>query len=219
MEQRITTGVLRCKMQETMKFDTQQLLSELKQITRENLERAKAIQAHSEEALAWREDEKKWNALECIQHLNWYSDFYLPEIDRRIQAAPKKSHPEFKTNWLGKKFVKAVSPLEQGAKGMNTMKDKNPLAMDLSPATLDQFIGDQERMLKLLDAAKEVNLTKTKTSISISKLIKVRLGDTFRVVIYHNQRHLQQAERALQGFNRAHGTTEPDYQPSGLTNR
>ena len=201
-----------------MKFDTQQLLSELKQITRENLERAKAIQAHSEAALAWREEEKKWNALECIQHLNWYSDFYLPEIARRIEAAPKRPHAEFKTNWLGKKFVKAVAPLEKGAKGMNTMKDKNPLGMDLGPAALDQFIGDQQRMLELLEAAKEVNWTRTKTSISISKWIKVRLGDTFRVVIYHNQRHLGQAERVLQAFRKTQ-PNQSNYQPSGISSR
>ena len=38
---------------------------------------------------------------------------------------------------------------------------------------------------------------KTKTAISISKLIKLRLGDTFRVLIYHNERHIKQAERAI----------------------
>ncbi|RXM56703.1 hypothetical protein BOQ60_25350, partial [Chryseobacterium sp. CH1] len=31
-----------------------------------------------------------------------------------------------------------------------------------------------------------IDLEKTKTSISISKLIKLKLGDTFRFVIYHN---------------------------------
>ncbi len=178
-----------------MKFHTSSLLAELESITLENLERAKKLQQQPANVLTKRPAPEKWNVLECIQHLNWYSDFYLPEIERRIKAAPNTPTDEFRTNWLGKKFVKAVAPISQGSKTMNTFKDKNPLQMDLTPAVLDQFIKDQEHLLRLLGLAKSVNLTKTKTNISISKWIKIRLGDTLRVVIYHNQRHLEQAER------------------------
>jgi uncharacterized protein (DUF2249 family) len=51
-------------------------------------------------------------------------------------------------------------------------------------------------MLELLEIARSKNLNRIRTSISISKLIKLKLGDTLRVVIYHNGRHLQQALRA-----------------------
>ena len=43
--------------------------------------------------------------------------------------------------------------------------------------------------------------TKTKTAISISKLMKLRLGDTFRFVTAHNERHLLQAENVLKDIN------------------
>ena len=43
----------------------------------------------------------------------------------------------------------------------------------------------------------KIDLNKTKTAISISKLIKLKIGDTFRVVVYHNERHLIQAEKIL----------------------
>ena len=46
-------------------------------------------------------------------------------------------------------------------------------------------------------ASKNVNLDKIKTAISISKLIRLKLGDTFRVLIYHNERHIKQAEKVL----------------------
>ncbi len=57
-------------------------------------------------------------------------------------------------------------------------------------------------LLDVLDMSKKVNLTKTKTGISISKWLKLRLGDTFRVVIYHNQRHILQAKKVLKEVNR-----------------
>ncbi|MGB3549023.1 MAG: hypothetical protein WBA17_18760 [Saprospiraceae bacterium] len=39
-------------------------------------------------------------------------------------------------------------------------------------------------------------MNRTKTAVSITKLIRLRLGDTLRVVVYHNQRHVAQALRA-----------------------
>lgn len=181
-----------------MTFNRSELLAELKQKTRDNLEHANRLNQLPTETLRWRAREDSWNVLECIQHLNWYSDFYLPELEKRIQSAPKKEAPIFKTNWLGKKFVKGVSPMSQGAKGMNTFKDKNPLNMELDRNAIGQFIQDQGKLMELLDAAGQVDLTKVKTNISISKWIKIRLGDTFRVLIYHNERHLQQADRAVE---------------------
>jgi hypothetical protein len=72
----------------------------------------------------------------------------------------------------------------------------DPVGSQLNKSVLTTFLKQQQELLRLLEQAKTVDLTRTKTSISISSWIKLRLGDTFRVVIYHNQRHMEQAERA-----------------------
>lgn len=45
---------------------------------------------------------------------------------------------------------------------------------------------------------KNIDLNKTKTAISISKWFKLKLGDTFKVVIYHNERHIAQARKVCE---------------------
>ena len=56
-------------------------------------------------------------------------------------------------------------------------------------------------MLKsLLNQAREVDLTKTKVPISLTRFIKLRLGDTFRFFVYHIERHILQAEKARDIF-------------------
>jgi len=40
--------------------------------------------------------------------------------------------------------------------------------------------------------ASKVDLNKVKTGITISKLVRIKLGDILRVVIYHNDRHMEQ---------------------------
>ena len=76
-------------------------------------------------------------------------------------------------------------------------KDKTPVLNDLSPEVLDRFLDFNQELIELLWQAKDINLTKARTPISISKWIKLRLGDTFRFVIYHNERHIIQAKNAL----------------------
>ena len=80
---------------------------------------------------------------------------------------------------------------------MKTFKDKNPLGSELDKRTLERFITQQEQLLSLLEKAKNIDLNKTKTAISISKWIELKLGDTFRVVVYHNDRHIVQAKKIL----------------------
>lgn len=80
---------------------------------------------------------------------------------------------------------------------MKTLKTMNPIHSNLDKGVVNTFIKQQKKMLELLEEAQYIDLEKTKTNISISKLIKLKLGDTFRFVIYHNQRHVEQIKRIL----------------------
>jgi hypothetical protein len=73
--------------------------------------------------------------------------------------------------------------------------EKTPVASELSVTTIDRFLKQQDHLLRLLEIARKVNLTKTKAAISISKLIRLRLGDTLRFYVYHIERHVAQAEK------------------------
>lgn len=179
-----------------MKGPSNDLLKDLDQRTREVLEWAEGLRSRSEEELNARESEDRWSVLECLEHLNRYGDFYLPEIERRMNNASKGSSPVFRSSWLGEYFAKSMLPREK----LNTMKtfsNMNPMGSRLGREALDRFIEQQHTTLRLLHNAGSVNLNKVKTSISISKWIKLKLGDTFRVMIYHNQRHREQAQRVL----------------------
>lgn len=177
-----------------MKIKQEELISDLRKRTMDNLRAADKLDELSEAELNAKPHSDKWSALEAIEHLNRYGDFYIPEIDRRMKKAKKVTSPQiFKSGMLGNKFAKMMLP---GTKSMNTFSSMNPAGSNLNRAVLSKFIDQQRQFLDLLDRAKEVSLKKVKTSISISKWIKLRLGDTFRVVVYHNQRHIAQAERA-----------------------
>lgn len=181
-----------------MKLESNNLIDDLIRRTKENLNNAEALKQEEFRFLNHKADNETWSVLECIEHLNLYGDFYMPEIRQSITNSKYKTPaPIFISGRiLGNYFANSMLPKEKLNK-MKTFKDKNPAGSNLSISTLNKFINQQKETLDLLDLARKVDLNKTKTSISITKLLKLKLGDTFRVIIYHNQRHLVQAKKAL----------------------
>lgn len=180
-----------------MKIRTELLIEDLIERTKQHMNQAEELKQLGHKQLNWKENPESWSVLECLEHLNLYGDFYLPEIESSIENSQFPGQADiFKSGLLGNYFAKAMLPKEKLNK-MKTFKDKNPGGSKLNISTLDRFIEQQRKMLALLDKARQINITKTKTAISISNLIKLRLGDTFRVVIYHNQRHLLQATKTI----------------------
>lgn len=178
---------------------TEALISDLIARTKSVLNTVERFKQLPKKQLNYKPSPKSWSILECIEHLNLYGNFYIPEIDNRIKNAKHKAVANFKTGILGDYFAKSMLPKEN-LNTMNTFKNKNPNGSKLDKTILDTFSNQQQETLRLLNAAKHVNLNKTKTSITLTRWITLKLGDTFRVIIYHNQRHIIQAEKVLKSI-------------------
>ena len=179
-----------------MKTTSEQLIEDLIERIRQHLNATEKFKMLSDSYLNKRPAPESWSVLECIEHLNLYGDFYLPEIGKRIRNSRYPAEHNFKSGWLGNYFANSMLPKEKLNK-MKTFKDKNPIGSRLDRKTLDRFTNQQHQMLKLLEQARNISLNRTRTAISISNLIRLKLGDTFRFVVYHNQRHIVQAEKAV----------------------
>ncbi len=176
-------------------MDKNKLILALLDVTKQNLNTIEELLKVSLNDLNKKEDSKSWSALECISHLNIYGRFYIPEIENALEKASISTSNNFKSGFLGGYFVNLIKPKEK-LNPMKTLDKFNPIGSELNKEVLITFKEQQNKMLALLPKAAEVNLTKAKTAVSISKLIKMRLGDTLQFVIYHNQRHLIQAKKA-----------------------
>lgn len=182
------------------------LIDDLIARTQANSAAVREFEKLSDNALNWKPAQESWSVLACIEHLNMYGDFYLPEIERNIQEADKQKVPaNFKSGLFGNYFAKSMLPQEKSKK-MKTFKDKDPGASQLDRSVLDRFMDQQKVLLSLLDEARTVDLTKVKTPMSISRLLKLRLGDTFRVLVYHNQRHIVQAKKVVAQMGEQEGS-------------
>ncbi|MCF7567931.1 DinB family protein [Sabulilitoribacter arenilitoris] len=180
-----------------MNITSEALILELIKLTRQNINEVKQLNQKPINELNWKLDEKTWSVLETIEHLNLYGAFYLPEIEKCIGKSKKIAEAYYKPGALGNYFAKSMLPKEKLNK-MNTFKSKNPNGGNLDKSVLEHFISQQEKTLILLNKARKVSLNKIRVPTTLGKLVKLKLGDTFRVVIYHNLRHIVQAKKIIE---------------------
>lgn len=182
--------------------DSQKLLEDLKTLTeRIQKEVQERFLPLNEGQLAWRPRPESWSIADCMAHLNKYARYYnkvmrtkMEESEEEVQKTFTSSHlgrTMYRTMKLGKK--KNIRKKMRAPKGYNPIQ--NPEIIGSEP--IAEFIRHQDTMIDLLDKAKDVNLKKIKIPISISKIIKMRLGDALAFIIYHNERHVQQAHHVM----------------------
>ena len=175
-------------------MQSERLIQTLLEQTRQIINQAENLKSFDLQTLTWKENETSWSILECLEHLNLYGNFYLPQIENKIKNSKTKTDMEFKSGMLGNYFAKNMLPKEKLNK-MKTFKDKNPLNAKLDKTVIDQFINQQIKLLDLLNQSRNVSLNKVKIQTSISSIIKLKLGDTFLFFINHIIRHLNQIDR------------------------
>lgn len=175
-------------------MQSEKLIQTLIEQTRQIINQAEKLKSYDLETLTWKENEVSWSILECLEHLNLYGDFYLPQIENKIKNSTTNADIEFKSGILGNYFAKSMLPKEKLNK-MKTFKDKNPLNAKLDKSVVDKLINQQIKLLEFLNQSRNVSLNKVKIQTSISSLIRLKLGDTFQFFINHIIRHFAQIDR------------------------
>lgn len=136
-----------------------------------------------------------WSIAQCLEHLNSYSQYYLPQIKKGLENASKTENNFFSSSWLGAYFTKMMRP--SSTKKYKAFKNHIPSENLDSAVVLAEFIEHQEILLNYLKQAQNVDLERIKIPISITKWVKLSLGDVFQFMIAHDERHIQQAKRNL----------------------
>jgi len=140
-----------------------------------------------------------WSIAQCLDHLNGYGDYYLPQIKKGLDGRKSRSFKStFKSSWLGSYFTRMMEP-DTGKRKMKAFKNHIPSPHLDAYAVVAAFIQQQETLLQYLKQAREADLNAIRIPVSIAKFIKLNLGDVFQFLIAHNERHIRQAKRHLAG--------------------
>ena len=156
--------------------------------------------------LQWKPSPSAWSILECAEHLVLTARAYHPVLAEAIAKAERgSSDTTYSPTLLGRMFVKAVSPNPKFK--VRTLESVTPAQTGLSAAVLDNLLSVQTERRVLLGEAAEVDINHVKIRSPLNRFLRLSAGEAFTVLIRHEERHLQQADRVRghEGFPAANG--------------
>lgn len=182
-------------------FNSQELLQELTQTVRQGVRTIEQLKNQNVELLQKAGPDNSWSIVQHLYHLNFYASFYTKAIEECIDKASSTPRPVFRSGWLGNYFTEIIGPAaaEQPLKvKMKSPDNAHPPASSTLEVSVqfDDFLAHQNRLLYLLQKAKQIDLAGHRVPTSLSKWVRLKLGDTFRFVIAHQERHFQHIDRA-----------------------
>lgn len=172
------------------------LLSQLEASVENHLQCAvRDLQNRGEEELLRPSATGGWSVTQCLEHLNSYGRFYLPELQKALAKSQQVDQKGFKSTWLGRYFKEMMDP-SSGKRKYKAFKSHIPSQNLDAYRVVAEFIQQQEELLAHLQKAQQADLN-IRVPISITRFFRLKIGDVFQFLIAHDERHLQQAKRNL----------------------
>jgi hypothetical protein len=78
-------------------MQSEKLIQSLLEQTIQIINHAEELKSYDLNTLTWKENEISWSILECLEHLNLYGDFYLPQIQSKLENSTTKADIEFRS--------------------------------------------------------------------------------------------------------------------------
>lgn len=182
---------------------TQELFEELNRVTDENIDFSSSkFLGLTEEQLNWKPNEDAWNIREIFSHLDEFARYYHHAFSKKVDTTrftePREiflSSPMGKSAWKSMKLGNARNVKRK----FKAQRTNNPSVVPsiIKENAIQDFIQYQKELKEIFERAKTINVRKSKIGISISKIVRLRFGDALLFVVYHNQRHIQQAINLL----------------------
>lgn len=156
------------------------------------------------ERLNKKQNSDAWSAAECFQHLLFTNEHYLNHFNEVVSSSQDANkiktfnhsfnHP-FKHSLWGKFILYFVKPTTKMKS--KTTKLFNPAFSKVDNDVVRKYLEQNSQLTEVISKMKNLDLRNMKMPSPINEKIKYNLGDAIKILVMHDQRHIQQAERAI----------------------
>lgn len=156
-----------------------------------------ALSGQSADVLKQRPAPESWNALECFAHLNIFLERYIPAIERVIHLAKaRRWSPSDRVSYTmtGRRVIGKAA--RSNSRPGKTPKRYNFIHQPVGQEVIKSFLINSERLLRNIQAAKEVDLNRPRIGWGPSRFFKLTLGNMLEWLVEHSHRHVTQASKA-----------------------
>jgi hypothetical protein len=152
----------------------------------------------SEQQLNYRKQQDQWSIAQCIEHIILMNESYFS-----IVTAIREN--KYKAGWntrigllpiyFGKRTLNTVHP--DNKKKFKTITSWQPLNTKPIDEIGMKFIAHQQRLKHIIISSQDLVQTKATIHSPVNKIMVYTLSDAFKIMVAHEQRHLQQAKALL----------------------
>jgi hypothetical protein len=181
------------------KFKSEELIDQLEKDVQQIIAAAEHLRTADPVKLGYSAQEGKWSVAQVLDHLNRYSAHYAPIIEKAMVLIPKETNAWFIPGFWGNYFTKMMMP-----KNVYDIKNKMKTGKHFRPeksvnieSVFNDFVQHQHKFLQLLEIARRRNLNTIHIPVTVSRVLRLKLGDMFRFLVAHQQRHMIQARNTI----------------------
>lgn len=153
----------------------------------------------SKEQLNWKPGAERWSVAQCFDHLITTNRGYLLVIDDVLKGQKKSSIwqklPFFPGIW-GKLLIKSLDPAQ--TRKIKAPKKFQPAQSDVSGSIIHDFVNQQGQLIEKIRATENLNLERIVITSPAANLVTYSLMDAYRIIVVHERRHFQQAQRVTE---------------------
>ncbi len=155
------------------------------------------------EQLVWKTDSNVWSIAECIEHLNLVAFQQHPKINPALLKAQKSSKKQplsFKYHWWTYQQLNKIKLTDDNKRAVLLecpLKYQPKLSTEdaIEKKIIYSFLEYQDNLLQFIAETKVIEAVTAKISIRFWGLISISLVDFLSLLIYHNERHIIQAQK------------------------
>ena len=144
--------------------------------------------------LNWKASRENWSIGQCIHHLIVSNEIYFPVLNKirsgKYTMTFWEKHNPF-SHYTGRKMVNTLGPLL-------TRKYKSPLlfhpsASEFNEGLMQDFTDHQNKLIDLIVELENENYNHIVMTSPVAGLITFPVHDGLRLIVAHEERHLNQA--------------------------
>jgi len=153
----------------------------------------------TKEQLNWKPSPERWSVAQCFAHLTTTNSGYLPIVDSVLKGQKQSSVWQklpFLPGLWGKVLIKSLDPSQ--TRKMKAPKKFQPAQSDVSATIIEDFVEQQGRIIERMKATSHLDLEKIIITSPAANFVAYSLMDAYRIIVIHERRHFQQAQRVTQ---------------------
>lgn len=184
------------------KSELQGLLEEVKAVA---LDARREFGQLNAQQLNWKPSAEEWSIGQCFDHLITTNESFYPDIALLMSGEKRATLWErlpFLSDFWGSMIIKRARP--DAAAKSKAPKVFLPSMSEIDRGIIEKFVAHQDELIEKLSATGKLDLRRTKVTSPVARFVTYSLMDAYTILVYHERRHFQQAERVMraEGFPR-----------------